>query len=199
MTAALSLAPVAASAQWYAGFYAGVSQTRDFPAGAGAGAAGAETTIEGKTALAFGLLRLGYWFESVSWLGLAGDFGGFGVARDIRVLSGSLLFMARPPLSPARESPRLEPYVGLGIARYQSLLKVGETECPGCLAGPVVPIEEESFYEGPDYRAGLTWWFGKNWGMLGEYRYTRIKASFASLPGLQFETHHGNVGFIYRW
>lgn len=199
VAAVLSLAPVAATAEWQAGFYLGASKTRDFSAGAGTSAAGGQNTIEGKTSAGFGL-RLGYWFESVSWLGLAGDLGGFGVAKDLRVLSGSLLLMARPPLSPGQGFPRLQPYVGLGVARYESLLKVGETPCPLCAFGPTAPVEEESYYEGPDYRAGLTWWFGKNWGLLGEYRYTRIKASFPSLPGpLTFKTHHGNLGLLYRW
>ncbi len=191
MAAVLSLVALSVSAEWDAGFYLGVAQTRDIQAGA-------QGTIEGESKGAFGA-RLGYWFERVPWLGLAGDFSGFEVARDMRVLNGSLLLMVRPAPPHGGKPVVLEPYVAVGIARYESLLKVGETDRP-LIGEPAVPVEEESYDAGPDFRAGVTWWLRKNWGLLAEYRYTRVRASFPSLPGdLTFKTHHANFGLVYRW
>jgi hypothetical protein len=101
----LGLAPGAASAEWNAAFYLGVTQTRDIEAGA-------LGTLEGRTKEALGS-RVGYWFDSAPWLGLAGDFSAFDVARNIGVGSISLLLKARVPRSTAPAFPGLEPYVGL--------------------------------------------------------------------------------------
>src|SRR5687767_9085067 len=76
-----------------------------------------------------GGMRLGYWFDSLPWFGLAADVSYFAPDDDTGgpeydVIPISPLFMARVPIATTEEYPygRVQPFLGIGPGIFVSLL-----------------------------------------------------------------------------
>src|SRR6187402_2794070 len=118
---ATTLAARPAAAEWFLDLYAGASFTQDADVTVGNG-----TTIDDKVEFdteAVGGGRLGYWFDGIRWLGVAGDVSYFAPAgrgtqseTRLEVVPLSPLVMFRLPLldSPVFPRGRLQPYLGVG-------------------------------------------------------------------------------------
>jgi len=154
--------------------------------------------------------RVGYWFEKLPYVGIAGDLSYFKAedkTAEIHVVPLSLLLMVRWPLFKTQDFPkgRLQPYAGIGPGFFFSDSKVDfQPALPKTVSG-------SSFDVGLDLRAGLSWQFHKHWGIFGEYRYTDFSIDLENtdiLYGLagtketmktQLTTNHFLVGISYRF
>lgn len=121
-------------------------------------------------------VRGGYWFETIPWLGVAGDLSHFEAKDDdarFRLTPFSLLVMARLPLLATEEIPRgrLQPYLGLGPSIIVQEATVDFR--------PEVDrrVNVDSAEVGLDVRAGLTWQFHRRVGLFAEYRFTHVSIS----------------------
>ena len=96
-------------------------------------------------------MRGGYWFDSVSWVGVAGDVSFFEAEAHhvrFRIVPVSLLVMLRVPLLVTDEIPggRLQPN----------------------------KVAVRSVEAGFDAHLGLLWQFHRHFGVFAEYRFTHL-------------------------
>ena len=96
-------------------------------------------------------MRGGYWFDSVSWVGVAGDVSFFEAEAHhvrFRIVPVSLLVMLRVPLLVTDEIPggRLQPK----------------------------KVAVRSVEAGFDAHLGLLWQFHRHFGVFAEYRFTHL-------------------------
>jgi hypothetical protein len=189
-----------ASAEWFVDVYGGVSMTSDADVTVRNGA-----TVDDKVKFdteGMGGARLGYWLESLRWLGVAADVSYFAPAGQgttvetrLEVVPLSPLVMFRLPLFDSPEFPkgRLQPYLGVGPGFFLTSVKV---DVPG--------LGEQSsdwqFEVGVDTRAGITFMITPAFGTFVEGRYT----VFSTNPGgrtteFDIETVHVAGGFTFRW
>src|SRR5262245_32480014 len=189
-----------AAAEWFLDAYGGVSFTAD-----------ADVTIRNGQTVddrikfdteAMGGGRLGYWLESLRWLGVAADVSYFAPAGDgttaetrLEVVPLSALVMFRLPLLESTEFPkgRLQPYLGVGPSFFVTSVKV-ETPLLG------EQSSDWQFEVGVDTRAGITFMITPGFGTFIEGRYT----VFSTNPGggnsdIDVETVHVAGGLSIRW
>ena len=151
--------------------------------------------------------RIGYWFESYSWLGLAVDAS---VSQldfdniDIGIGSFSTLLMVRLPLNSSEEFPkgRIQPYLGAGPGFYFGGMSELIEEVP--TAGRV--LDDTYFSLGFDVRCGINVLIKKSYGVFLEYGFKKFSPTFNSdVPGgtisldPTFSTHNFSVGISFRF
>jgi hypothetical protein len=129
--------------------------------------------------------RIGYWFESYSWLGLTVDSS---VSQldfdyiDIGIGSVSTLLMVRLSINLSEEFPkgRIQPYLGFGPGLYFGGMSEFIEEVPP--AGRV--LDDTYLSLGIDLRCGLTFLINKSYGVFLEYGFKRFSPTFNSdTPG----------------
>jgi hypothetical protein len=189
-----------ASAEWFIDGYGGASVTQDADVTIRNGIT-VDDQVEFDTE-AMGGGRLGYWFESLRWLGVAADASYFAPAGEgaaaqtrLEVVPLTPLVMFRLPLlaSPPFPAGRLQPYVGAGPGFFLTSVEV---EAPGI-------GEENTDWQvevGADARAGITFMITPAIGTFVEGRYT----VFSTNPGgrsteFDIETFHVGGGLTFRW
>jgi opacity protein-like surface antigen len=197
----VAVAPRTASAagEWFADIYLGASVTQNTDV---------STTTAGPTTSQDELygssvnpgLRVGRWFESIPWLGLALDASYFGPQDDIQVIPISALLMARLTLLKDADFPdgRLHPYVGVGPGLFV-------THLDGDL-GSFREVSDTTVDVGADVRLGVLLRVEGNIAIFSEYRFTHVSPSFSfdTAGGTRdadttFNTHHVVVGVSFRF
>lgn len=152
--------------------------------------------------------RIGYWFEGISWLGLAGDLNfselNFGEI-DVGVGSFSALVMARLKLKPSEKYPkgRFQPYIGVGPGFFYGGMSEFIAEVP-----PSGSVLEDTYVNmGLDARGCIAILIKESYGVLVEYGFRSFSPSFTSDArgggeiSLEptFNTHTFVVGMTFRW
>lgn len=194
------LIPAVVRAQWFGDFYLGFTRTH---------AGDNRFTLNGVTvrelrdtdqSSPFGG-RLGYWFRSPAWLGVALDMSvltpdfndasgpplpGSPVTVTVVPISGLLLI--RLPLEKSEDFPngRLQPYLGGGPGIFYTSL----SEFAGNTVAPPAVLEDSSWTLGYDARAGITGLIRERLGLFLESRYTRVR------PRLESRTGGGQVQYV---
>jgi opacity protein-like surface antigen len=170
--------------------------------------------------------RIGYWLESVPYLGMALDASHFHADIDgqtVVVCSGgpcapsipvahldfaitgiSLDAMLRLPLWTSKEFPqgRLQPYLTVGPTIF-----IGRAEGP--IDSAQIPVHSRSDTDtaiGFQSSAGFAWQFHPHWALFAEYRFTRFDSGF-NFPVLgskateqrDVKTHRALFGISYRF
>ncbi len=158
--------------------------------------------------------RMGYWFESVRWLGVALEASYFTQdmdGADVTILPVSALLMVQAPLNPSRYASRTWiPYAGVGPAVFFADIEydVSNSPIPGMLGinGLSGKYEDEVAEVGLDVRAGVRYMFRSNLGVFGEYRFTTFTADFEEnvlgtkiKTELDVNTHHLLFGLNYMF
>jgi hypothetical protein len=124
--------------------------------------------------------RIGYWFNSVPWLGFALDVSHFKTEEStdkpsevpsfkLEVIPISPLLMLRYPLLKSAEFPRGEvyPYLGVGPGMYVSITEVRliDLGLPG-------DFKSTNFEVGADLRVGIKLFYPTDWcSLFTEYRF----------------------------
>ena len=202
--AATLLAPLAASAEGFVDLYAGMTFTLDDDTTIDTGPpVFGVSTLRDDTSFDPAITgggRLGWWTESVSWLGFALDVshlrpeedGGAGKDLETRLVPASVLFMARYPLLASDEAPNgvLQPYLGLGpsFVFSQARFDVGNAR-----------FEDRQYDLGFDGRAGLSVLFGEHVGLFAEYRLLYFRADYDDVSlgtEAQAEVQHLSNGVV---
>ncbi len=198
-------APEWARAEWFLDVYAGwattetsdVSVTNQNCSLFGCTAPQQTTRpVQFDTSNPFGV-RLGYWFESVPWLGLAGDLSFFEARApgvDVTLVPFSTLVMVRYPLLVTEALPkgRLQPYLGIGpsFAIYQDASVDFRPGLPTEVNGVSSDV-------GLDLRVGVAWQFHRHFALFGEYRYTSFSVDIENepfvLPFGNFQSINGDI------
>jgi opacity protein-like surface antigen len=213
----LVIGPAQALAEGFIDIYGGWASTRDADvdvsiSSSGLGFVSTESDTE---KVDFGSsytlgARVGYWFEKLPYVGIAGDLSYFRAedkTTEIHVVPISLLLMLRYPLFKSEKFPngRIQPYAGIGPGFFLSVSDVDfRPTLPKTLSGT-------SFDVGLDLRAGIAWQFHKHLALFGEYRYTDFSIDLEQtdiLYGLagtketmktQLSTNHFLIGISYRF
>jgi opacity protein-like surface antigen len=225
---ALILTSPPASGEWFADFYAGAAFTER--ADLKLTFLGAQFNVEEPefdTSTSFGA-RLGYWFESLAYFGVALDVSRFradmsarsitvcrperclidpSVHLDTSMAAISIDATARWSFAKTDDFPkgRLQPYLTIGptifIARSNDVVQSG---------GPLTRTEPDTGV-GPKLGAGLTWQALRNVALFGEYRFTHfsphfnlrdvffLSASATDDVKTQVGSHHLVVGLSVRF
>lgn len=121
--------------------------------------------------------RLGWWMDTVPWLGLALDGSYFTVKPDdvdldMNVFVLTPMLMARYPFMISDDYPhgRLQPYLALGPA-----FAWVDTSFTFYDGSSTTDFDDFASGIGPDFRVGSTFMLFRQWGVFVEYRYTHIK------------------------
>jgi opacity protein-like surface antigen len=206
----LILLPARSKAERFVDLSAGVALTQDAKAKA---VGGGDTNV--KFATSFSLSgRGGYWFDRLSWLGVAGSLSYFrpsvkvrGECEDegckignMRAIPLSLLVMARAPLMTSSDYPngQLQPYIGVG---------------PGLFIADLSPENEKLHADtvvnvGLDARLGAVYEFRPHLGVFGEYAFSyatpRFKVTSEEAQGhetfdVDLTTHRLLAGLRYSF
>lgn len=213
--AATLLTPLVAAAEWFGDIYLGVSHTKASDNTFRLNGA-AVRTLEDSDVSTPGGGRLGYWFESQPWLGVAvdasvfnPDFDDTGPARagssvtlTVAPISGLLLLRLPVWTSPEFPEGRLQPYLGGGPGLFFTSL----SEFAGASVPSPAVLEDSSWSLGLDGRVGITGLISRTLGVFVEYRYTQTRPELQSRTGggtvtydPTFETHHLVVGLTVRF
>ncbi len=166
---ALLLLAAPASAEWFADLWAGASQTQNEDLKLRILDVEVTDEVDYSTTFSVGL-RVGYWFESARWLGLALDVSYSRPDPDLTVFPVSALVMLRLPLLTSEEFPsgRLQPYIAGGPGFFVS-------KFAGDLGNDLGGRTSDTSYDlGLDVRGGLTFMFTPDFGIFAEYRMTRV-------------------------
>ena len=145
--------------------------------------------------------RLGYWFESAPWVGLAVDASYFAPdaedgGPDLDVIPVSPLLMLRAPLVTDEEFPhgRFQPFLGIGPGIFITLLD------------DPTGYSDEPADVGLDLHAGVRVALSQMVGIFVQYRFTTYEAQASDdITGisvdtdLELDTHHvaGGLGFTF--
>jgi hypothetical protein len=190
-----------ASAEWFGDLYIGDSRTKSDDLKLRILDIEVESEVDYSDTISGGL-RVGYWFESARWLGLAVDASYFTPDSDVTVVPISALLMLRLPLFRSNAFPagRLQPYVAGGPGMFVSTFSgdLGED-----LGGKT---SDTSVDLGLDVRGGITFLFTKQFGIFAEYRMTRVSPEW-QLQVLDLDTtvktdlvtHHLIGGITFRF
>jgi hypothetical protein len=165
----------------------------------------AGSSIEFDDSYSFGG-RLGYWFDFLPWLGVAGDLSVFspddGSSQEESVIPIAPLLMARVPILANEAFPhgRVQPFVGVGPGVFFS-----DVHTAGAFDSSSVDV-------GADLHAGLEFLPVRWLGLFIEYRYTwfegqyddRVALSSGTVPvpadlEIEFATHHVTGGFAFHF
>ncbi len=181
--------PAIAAPEWFADVYLGVAATHSSEG---------DTTVSGQTtrdhfdgdASVNPGVRVGRWFETLPWLGLALDTSYFKPGSDSQAIPTSLLVMGRLGVLKGGDFPdgRLRPYAGVGPAVFFTLLD-----------GELASVEI-----GLDVRAGVLFRLNERIAVFGEYGFTHVSPSLDSDKtdtkiDTTFDTHHVVVGVSFRF
>ncbi len=200
---ALLLLAAPASAEWFADLWAGASRTQSEDLKLTILDVEITDEVDYSNTFTVGL-RVGYWFDSASWLGLALDVSYFRPDPDVTVLPVSALVMLRLPLFTSEEFPRgrLQPYVAGGPGLFASKFA---GDLGSDLGGRV---SDTSYDLGLDLRGGLTFLFTPDFGIFLEYRMTRVSPEWNihvldmdATVKTDLNTHHviGGVSFRFNF
>jgi len=137
-----------------------------------------------------GGLRVGYWFDRLSWLGVAGDVssfvGAWGIESPISVTAVpvSALVLVRLQLAKTEALPdgRFQPYIAVGPALMTTLatLTTGSNNPAfSPTVGALRSVSDTSFDVGVDGRFGARILASDFVSFFLEYRYTRATPSWA--------------------
>lgn len=206
VTIFMLLIPNYALGEWFGDIYIGMhsSQTDDMLIKFNG--ATVKTYPDSDTGSIFGG-RIGYWFESYSWLGLAIDGSVSELDSDnivIGIGSFSTLLMVRLPLNSSEEFPkgRIQPYFGVGPGFFFG----GMSEFIAEIPSTVRVLDDTYFSVGFDARFGMSALITKSYGLFLEYGFKRFSPSFNSdVPGgtislePTFSTHNFSVGISFRF
>jgi len=152
-----------------------------------------------------GGLRIGYWFERLPWLGVAGDFSafvaGWGIESpvDVTVFPLSALVAVRGSLVKRKNYPhgRVQPYAALGI----SLVTSSAEDSEGIYSAAKI-YSDTSFDVGADARLGVKL-MASDWiGVFLEYRYTYFKPSWeidGNTIDTEMSTNHFMLGLALHY
>ena len=209
IVAAPCLVLQSASAEFFIDGYAGIALTNDADTTIDANGFSVVGTTKWKESFVGGG-RVGYWFDTVPWLGLALDASYFQPEEDvntgpakIEVLPISLLVMLRAPLITSPDFPRgrLQPYMGVGPGAFYTKFKLDLNP-----VGIPDTISETSWDIGLDLRAGVTFLFTRNIGVFAEYRLTYVNPEWeANVQGatvttdVDLLTNHFVGGLTFRF
>jgi hypothetical protein len=200
---ALCLLATPASAEWFADLWAGASRTESEDLKLTILDVEVSEEVDYSNTFTVGL-RVGYWFDSARWLGLALDASYFRPDPDLTVFPVSALVLLRLPLLTSEDFPkgRLQPYLAGGPGLFVSKLGVDLGSDFGGRAN------DTQLDIGLDARAGLTFLFTEDFGIFLEYRMTRVSPEWEiSVPDTKaniktdFNTHHviGGVSFRFNF
>lgn len=162
--------------------------------------------------------RVGYWLESLPWLGLALDISSFQAEDegvDVNLYPVSPLLLLRWPLLPSPDVPkgRLQPYAGIGpsfiIADFEVDFRPRVAE----------QVSAWLLEVGLDVRAGVAWQVHRKVAVFTEYRFTHVALEYEQEGCLTFacalfpfatevtrrqaettlDTHHLLLGISFRF
>lgn len=219
----LALAPAPAFAEWFLDFYGGIAQSRgddakleeQAPFFASPETLSVDADFDSSVTLGG---RIGYWFPSYHWLGLALDVSHFsaeGDTVDIEAVPITPLLMVRWPLLVGDGFPhgRLQPYAGIGPTLFSYELEIDTATDE--------KLSELGLNVGLDVRAGLAWQLTTSLALFGEYRFTHVTLEVEEKGCLTFDcavffpfaggedtrrtaevtldTHHFLMGLSYRF
>lgn len=209
----LTLSPPFVAAERFADLYVGgsFSTDEDFTVSASGGTATIEVDFDSSFTLGY---RLGYWFESFPWVGLALEASYFSSDTeniDLYAIPVSGLLMFRLPLMKSNDYPRgqFQPYVGIGPGVFFSSIEyeVARSAVPDLLETPVSgTYSDQREYIGLDVRAGIKKMFGYSSGVFVEYRFTKFIPDFEDnvlgekvKTEIDLNTHHVSIGFSFSF
>ena len=207
----LTLNPLRVAAERFCDLYAGesLSMDEDLTISTPRGQASQEADFGISFTAGY---RLGYWFNSHPWAGIAMEASMFQQDIDngkLEVFPVSALLMFRLPLFRSRVYPKGEllPYVGTGPGVFFSHIdyEVAHSAIPGLLQKSVSgTYSDHSIDPGLDVRMGIAKQLPRNIALFAEYRYTWIKPDFKEdILGAdvkmetELNTHHLLIGFSY--
>ena len=206
MTVFMLLIPNYALGEWFGDIYIGMHSSLADDMSIEFNGATVKTYTDNDTGSLFGG-RIGYWFESYSWLGLAVDASVSQLDFDnigIGIGSFSTLLMVRLSLNSSEEFPkgRIQPFLGVGPGFYFGGMSEFIEEVPP--AGRV--LDDSYFSLGFDLRCGTSVLIKKSYGIFLEYGFKRFSPTFNSdVPGgtislePTFSTHNFSVGVSFRF
>jgi hypothetical protein len=147
--------------------------------------------------------RIGYWFQSLPWVGVALDMSTFEPVFDdatVLVTPASALLMLRAPLLKSGDFPegRVQPYLAGGPAFFFTAI----SESTGTAVPPPAILSDSSIDPGFDARAGVTVLIYRPFGLFFEYRYTRVRPELkdgAVRYEPDFKTQHAVLGVTFRF
>jgi len=156
---------------------------------------------------AAGGIRVGYWFERLPWLGVAGDFSafitGWGIQSPYEVTLYPItpLLMARLRLVQREgfENGRVQPYMAIG----PGLFIAAATVTSGfAILGNTTSASTATADVGLDARAGMEFLTTDWFGIAIEYRYTNVRSRW-TLEGQRVETRFSTnqllVGLVVHY
>lgn len=207
--AVLVLAPGPAFAEWFADLYLGsaFTQTHDVESDTTGSPRLTLQDVGFDTSFAVGG-RAGYWFDSLTFLGLGLDISHFSpdvsgqtvtgctLLCTLRALNGIDLSVTaigfdvrlRYPLLKSQQFPKgqLQPYLTVGPALFIAHAKDSTNFVPAHQSDTDTSV-------GVKVGAGVAWHFQKNWAVFGEYRFTHFNPEFKfdtdspAAPGVKTE------------
>lgn len=210
----LTLNPPFAAAERFADLYVGgtFSTDEDVTISASGGKVTEEVDFDGSFTVGY---RMGYWFERLSWVGVALDASCFTQNTDnadIDIIPVSGLLMFRLPLMKSNDYPKGEllPYVGIGPGIFFSDIEyeVANSPVPDLVGTPGLSgtYSDQRVDIGLDVRAGIKKMFGYFGGVFIEYRFTKFSPDFEdNVLGTKVKTetdlntHHVLIGFSYNF
>jgi opacity protein-like surface antigen len=206
VTVFMLLMPNYALGEWFGDIYLGMYSSQIDDMSVKFNGATVKTYPDSDTGSIFGG-RIGYWFESNSWLGLALDASASELDSDnivIGIGSFSTLLMLRLSLNSSEEFPkgRVQPYLGVGPGFFFGGMSEFIAEIPS-----TVRVLDDTYYSvGFDARFGISALIKKSYGLFLEYGFKRFSPSFDSdVPGgtvslePTFSTHNFSVGISFRF
>src|SRR5581483_841424 len=197
---ALAVAAVArpAAAEWFADAYLGAAITHQDDITFTTFNVERTQDANFRSSAVYGL-RLGRWFDDLSWLGLAVDGSYFRATKDLQVFPLTALVMVRYGFLRDDEikDGRLQPYAALGGGVFIS-------NVDGTLG--FLKASDTSVHIGLDTRVGVAYRFEGNWAAFLEYRFTHVSPSYDVQPfggrtsaDTTLNTSHFLLGLSYRF
>ncbi|HEX3179171.1 MAG TPA: outer membrane beta-barrel protein [Methylomirabilota bacterium] len=197
---ALAVAAVArpAAAEWFADAYLGAAITHQDDITFTTFNVERTQDANFRSSAVYGL-RLGRWFDDLSWLGLAVDGSYFRATKDLQVFPLTALVMVRYGFLRDDEfkDGRLQPYAALGGGVFIS-------NVDGTLG--FLKASDTSVDIGLDTRVGVAYRFEGNWAAFLEYRFTHVSPSYDVKPfggrtsaDTTLNTSHFLLGLSYRF
>jgi opacity protein-like surface antigen len=198
---ALLVVAAPASAEWFGEYWVGVSQTQDEDLKIRILDVSATDEVDYSTSFTVGV-RVGYWFASAPWLGLALDISYLKPDPDLTMFPISTLVMLRAPLLKSDEFPhgRIQPYLGGGPGLFVTYLA---TDLGAELGGPA---NDTSVDIGFDVRGGIAFQITREFAIFTEYRFTRVSPEWDlrvldldAKAETDLNTHSMSVGVSFRF
>jgi len=147
-----------------------------------------------------GGIRVGYWFERLPWLGVAGDFSAFiaswGIESPYEItafpITPLLMVRARLIKQDGYDNGRVQPYLAVGPSMY---ITTATVNTGFALIGTAQTDSATSVDIGFDGRLGVHIATAPWFGVILEYRYTYSKPSW-DLLGASVRTELSTNNFV---